>query len=96
MEQDWDVLLDGVAEEKVSGHATEDSNFEYTKLADADKDGKFVDLACSRPLVTLDQCVEDEEVEEEDNYGEMKKRDEGDEGSSETCEGGTGEEDYVE
>ena len=56
MEQDWNVLLEGVAEEDVFGQDTEDSTFEYTELDETDGDEKFekfVDVACLRPLVTL-------------------------------------------
>ena len=55
-----------------SGQDTEDSTFEYSELDDTDdgtlteKFETFVNLACSRPLVTTDQCVKDEEEEDEE------------------------------
>ena len=53
LEQDWNVLLEDVAEEDIFGQDTEDSTFEYTELDETDGDEKFVDMACLRPLVTL-------------------------------------------
>ena len=55
-----------------SGQDTEDSTFEYSELDNTDdvtlteKFETFVNLACSRPLVTPDQCVKDEEEEDEE------------------------------